>query len=278
MVVALRRVQTRLGGLQVTDRGGAGRPLVLWHDLFLDARNWERVVADLAATRRVLAITGPGHGGSDDPGRVFELEECAGAALDVLADMGVVRAVDWVGNGWGGDVGTWLAATAPERVHSLVVVGGPLPPLDARRRASTAALVGLHHRFGPLGFLRRTVSETLLGPRTRRVDGDAVALVEESFATADRHGMHHAVVSVLLHRPDLADTLARVAVPTLLLAGSDDPTGWHVDRARAAARTMPDGAAAVVAESGHLPPLENPELFLTLVRTFWARLHDVGPD
>jgi pimeloyl-ACP methyl ester carboxylesterase len=118
-------VQTGLGALAVRVRG-EGPVAVLWHSLFVDDRTWNRVEEDLARARRLVIITGPGHGASPDPGRRYNMDECAEAAADGLAALGVGEPVDWVGNAWGGHVGVVFAARWPERCRTLVTLGTPI--------------------------------------------------------------------------------------------------------------------------------------------------------
>ena len=118
-------VDTRLGSLAVRVRGD-GPVAVLWHSLFVDDRTWKRVEEHLARERRLVIITGPGHGASPDPRRRYNLDECAGAATDVLASLGVDQPVDWIGNAWGGHVGVVFAARWPERCRTLVTLGTPI--------------------------------------------------------------------------------------------------------------------------------------------------------
>jgi pimeloyl-ACP methyl ester carboxylesterase len=54
-------IETAVGDLKVTT-AGSGAPVVLWHSLFADERSWGRVAADLERDRRLILITGPGHG------------------------------------------------------------------------------------------------------------------------------------------------------------------------------------------------------------------------
>ena len=98
-------IDTRVGRLRVTDTGGPSATALLWHSLFVDERSWERMLRPLADRRRLVVVTGPGHGASGDPGRRYTLDECAAAAAEVLDARGVVEPVDWVGNAWGGHVG-----------------------------------------------------------------------------------------------------------------------------------------------------------------------------
>ena len=62
-----RQIPTKVGSLAVRVRG-EGPAAVLWHSLFVDERSWQRVEEGLAHDRRLVIITGPGHGASSTPG------------------------------------------------------------------------------------------------------------------------------------------------------------------------------------------------------------------
>ena len=79
-----RMVETRVGRLKVTVNGDRGPTALLWHSLFVDERSWNGMLPRLADRRRLVVVTGPGHGASTDPGRRYTLRECAEAALQVL--------------------------------------------------------------------------------------------------------------------------------------------------------------------------------------------------
>ena len=263
-----RFIDTEVGRLKVTT-SGAGAPAVLWHSLFADERSWRRVTAELGRDRRLVLITGPGHGESGDLGRRFDLRQCARAAEAVIDALGVLEPVDWVGNAWGGHVGLRLAAVRPGRIRSLVTIGTPVQALATAERVRTRLLLLVHRLVGPTGFLVDAVLETLLSAPTRAGDPDAVALVRSSFVDADRGRMRNAVVSISLHREDLAALLPGITVPTLMITG-DQHSGWTPAQSAAAVSTMPDARAAVVADAAYLVPLEQPGAVVGLVRDFWA--------
>lgn len=165
-------VTTQVGSLHV-ESIGAGPPAVLWHSLFVDSRSWHRVVEDLAHDRRLVLITGPGHGPSGDPGRHYSMEDCADAASSVLDALKIKEPVDWVGNAWGGHVGIVLAARQPQRFRTLTTVGtpvhsytlkgrvpGPARALSALRPHAISS--GQHHRSSSLR------ENPLPGPRRGR--------------------------------------------------------------------------------------------------------------
>ncbi|HQR26936.1 MAG TPA: alpha/beta hydrolase [Nocardioides sp.] len=261
-------IDTVVGRLAVRVEG-QGAPAVLWHSLFVDERSWRRVTAELAEVRRLVTITGPGHGESSDPGGRYDLRQCARAAAEVLDALGVAEPVDWVGNAWGGHVGIRFATAYPRRTRSLVTLGTPVQPLSAAERARTHALLLAHRVLGPAGFILDGVVETMLAPATRASDPEAVALVRTSVTAADRRLLRNAVVSISLHREDLGALLPGVAVPTLMITG-EQHGGWTPAQAAAAATRLPDGRVAVVPDAAYLVPLEQPGAVVELVRRFWT--------
>ena len=268
-VVAERQtVETQVGPLVVRVRG-QGPTAVLWHSLFVDERSWGRIENELATQRRLVIITGPGHGASGDPGRRYTLDDCAEAAGTVLDMVGPNEPVDWLGNAWGGSVGFVFAARWPERCRTLVTLGTPLQSLSLVERARTISLLVAYRLLGPAGFIRTGVVDVMLSARTRAQDPAAVALVEDALIHADRGALRNAVVSISLLRPDLTQRLAEISVPSLFVTGSDNK-GWTPQQAVAASKVLPRGSAAVVEGAAYLVPFENPTSTIQLVRQFWA--------
>jgi len=261
-------IDTAVGRLKVTTLG-AGAPAVLWHSLFVDERSWDRVAPDLARDRRLILITGPGHGESSDPDRRYDLPQCAHAAEEVLDELGVDGPVDWVGNAWGGHVGVLVATAHPHRIRSLVTIGTPVQALGVAERVRTRSLLILHRLLGPAGFIADAVVETLLSEATRTNDLEAVALVHNSFVEADPVRLRRAVVSISLHRESLAELLPGLRIPTLMVTG-EQHTGWTPAQAAAAIRAVPDGRTAVVPDAAYLVPLEQPDAVVALLRGFWT--------
>jgi pimeloyl-ACP methyl ester carboxylesterase len=264
-----RTVATRVGRLAVRTRGD-GPTAVLWHSLFVDDRSWGRVEDDLARDRRLVIITGPGHGSSGDPGHGYDLDDCAAAAAEVLASLGAPPRVDWVGNAWGGHVGTVFAAACPERCRSLVTLGSPVQALSRSERRTTGFLLVLYRLLGATGFIRNGVRDVLLSRRTRAEDAHAVELVTDCLRSANRRPLANAITSISLRRPDLTSRLAAIRCPALFVTGSDH-AGWTPDQAQAASRLLSDGSVAVVGDAAYLIPLEAPADTVRLIRELWAR-------
>jgi pimeloyl-ACP methyl ester carboxylesterase len=201
-------VDTRLG-TAVRVRG-EGPVAVLWHSVFVHDRTWNTVEADLARARRLVIITGPGHRASPDPGRRYDMDECAEAAADVLAALGIDEPVDWLGNAWGGHVGVVFAARWPERCKTLITLGTPVQSYAVSERLRIWALLPVVRLLGPVGFIVTGIQEVLLSPTTRAQDPEAARLVADCLRGMNRAGLVNAVVSISLRRPDLTPRLAQI--------------------------------------------------------------------
>ena len=202
-----RMIQTTVGRLRVRIEGDepSRGTAVLWHSLFVDERTWDRVVPDLAQDRRLILITGPGHGASGDPGRRYTLQDCADAAAEVLHAADVPDPVDWVGNAWGGHVGLVLAAGRPELVRTLIAASSSIHPWQRAVRLQTQlVLLPVYRLLGPVGFIVDAVVEGNLSQATRLRDRSAETLVRDCFTQAEpgAHGQRDRVDRAGSHGPD----------------------------------------------------------------------------
>jgi pimeloyl-ACP methyl ester carboxylesterase len=173
--------------------------------------------------------------------------------------------VDWVGNAWGGHVGTVFAAAAPGRCRSLTAIGTPVRALSAAEYRKIKLLLAVYRVTGPAPLVK-TLTRALLGPDA---DSEASAIVGDAFRGADRKGMATAIRSISLARTDLTPILPRVTAPTLLVAGAEDAM-WTPSEARESASHLPHGAVATLPGRGHVAPLlhDAPEL-AGLIIDFW---------
>ncbi len=267
MDVDVKRIATKVGTLSVRIIGN-GPPAVLWHSLFVDSTSWDRVCPQLAEHRTLIIVDGPSHGASEPWHQRFSLRDCADAADEVLTALRVDGAVDWVGNAWGGHVGIVFAESHRERVRSLVTIGTPAQALTRSERRNIVPLVVLYRALGPIGPLVKGVEKALLGDGYSPDEG---MFVSEPLRKSERKGMHNAMHSVMLDRPDLLDLLPNVEVPTQFVAVADDPLA-PVEKTQAASRLLPRGSTVVIPGGGHVCPLlrSAPQLAAVIV-DFWER-------
>ena len=288
-------VVTDLGGrVRWLDLGGpAGAPVLLCvHGLYGSALNWGLLAPLLTGSHRVLAVDLFGHGGSGVPtGPRPDAVTADRRLLDRFVREVVGEPVVLVGHSMGGVLTALQAASAPETVRRMVLLGPPVPGTAGRVDLGIAAKRALLSLPGVAGLVAR--QQAALSPEqavARQVtqatpyadrlpaDGIAAALAEvraraaRADAAAGQAEQWAALLGTmaLLARPRAwRATLAGIAVPTLWLQGADDPLAPAGPAARLAA-TRPDWSFEVRAGVGHLLALEDPDWTADRISAFLA--------
>jgi 3-oxoadipate enol-lactonase len=248
---------------------GEGPEIVLLHEGICDSRMWEPQWEAYTRSHRVLRFDFRGYGRSPlEPGAYTT----AGDALELMDRHGFERTAV-VGVSLGGRVALELALAAPERVSALVLVGSGLPghewsdELKASWEDEEAALRA--------GDLDRAVEISLrtwvAGPRRALEDVDPE--VRECVAEMQRRAYElwlpvaDAEDEEELLVADVAERLAEVEAPTLVLVGEEDQPDIRAIAERLA-REIPGARAERIANTAHVPSMERPEEFDRLVLDF----------
>ncbi len=253
----------------VRPRPGAGPPLLLIHGFAQSSWAWRFVLPQLCQQFDVIAVCLPGLGWSDKPLNVDYRFPAQGARLLELLDRLNLPTAHVCGNSLGGALALRLAATHPERVDRLILVG---PAAHGMFPAALAAELQ-HEAMAPLWSVPGFSCLLKLGLK----HGAYVHL------PIDDHYMAHfmaplrspGAVPVTLRvaryfRKDLQDLeplLPQVTVPTLLIWGGHDRlVPRHI--VRHVIRRVPQTHLVVFADSGHCPQEEEPVRFAASCMAF----------
>lgn len=229
----------------------AAPPVLLVHGFGGGADNWMFVQPLLAQRFRVAALDLPGHGASYKtlpeglpPDRaVVEAIEIAASHLGAPVHL--------VGHSLGGGAALAFAQSRPGTVASLTLLAPTgLGPeinaeylsgfLDASRRKEMKAVLGMLLR-DPAAVSRDMVENVL---RLKRMDGVQDSLAALAEAAFDRGRQ----------RQDLRAAIAALDIPRALVWGSAD----RILPASHAAGLPPEIQVTLLADTGHLPHLEEP--------------------
>jgi pimeloyl-ACP methyl ester carboxylesterase len=285
-------------------RPGAPAHLLI-HGMTGSATNWLDTIRPLTAHGRVVAPDLPGTlaGHTASPHRRAARAEINARFLRAFTATLGLR--DFVVHGWsmGGLVALLFADLAPERVGGLVLVAPTLPgPLSAAQALGWQTLGRLTVSAGPpvlRGLLRLTGRRLLelqtrryatpeamsayvlahLGVGPSRLSRDITALWAEELdvmrAQPDRlpdavTAFASAVSALYVKRRPVREAIDRVAVPTLLLWGDQDPLIGRPVIDNLIAR-RPDWDLRTFESVGHLLPLEVASAYADVVGAWWGR-------
>jgi pimeloyl-ACP methyl ester carboxylesterase len=262
---------------------GYGPPLLLVHGHEQSATSWRWVIPVLARTHRVLALSLPGHGDSGPAaGGYAPGADLAPLVADFLDTLGV-GALHVVGNSIGGAVVLRLTLADPERVRTLTLVDSaglgrevhPLLALDTLPIIGELAIMISRMPGGDLG--RTSMSTAMLFAQPSRVPKE---FFDEQHALGRRPGqleastaMARALFDATGQREVLLDQLPTLTMPALVIWGGRDYV-LPASQAQAAVDRLPHGRLALFADCGHLPHVESPDRFATVLSEWLAEHHD----
>jgi|SRR5665213_466014 len=183
------------------------------------------------------------------------ITDMALSVLDAAPDRFAVA-----GHSMGGRVAQEIVARSPDRVLGLGLFGTDYRGLQSEdersaeevRRRDWLALIdeaGFEH------FVEQWAPR-LVAP-ARRSDLGLLSRISEMARRFGREGLD-AHCRAGLSRPDYSSLLGRIAVPTLVIAGSEDtvrPAQLH----RSMAARIRDARVAIIKGAGHMMSMEDPE-------------------
>lgn len=207
---------------------------------------------------------GYGHSATIEP---YDLEQVA-LALKRLVDSLGGEPVVLVGHSMGGMVAQEAYARFPELVRGLVL-GFTSAAFGGSDSSFAQRFVA--ERLGPLdeGRTMADIAARLMpAMRGRKSDPAGLAHAEKIMAGVPAGTYRKAVH--LLTTFDRRQDLARIAVPTLLVAGSDDRTAPPALMERMAGK-IPGAQLVVLDGCGHLGPMDQPEAFNAALEGFLRR-------
>lgn len=241
--------------------GPADAPVVvLSNSLGTALEMWTPQLPALAGRFRVLRYDGRGHGDSDAPPGGYSLDRLGRDVLELLDGLGLDR-VHFCGLSLGGMLGQWLAVRAPERIDRLVLANTAAymgPPAGWQERIDTVLRDGMG-----------AVAEATLGrwftAAFRERAPEVVAGVRGRFLATSVTG--YAGCCAAIRDMDLRPTAPLIARPSLLVAGTADPS-TPPERSDEIARAMRADARVVLLEAAHLSNVEQPREFSRAVLHF----------
>jgi len=210
---------------------GAGEPLILLHGNGEDGTYFGHQLPILARRFRVIALDTRGHGGSPRGTAPFTLAQFT-CDLERFMDAQGIAAAHLLGFSDGANIALLFALAHPARVKSLVLNGGNLFPAG-------------------------------LAPEVRAEDE---AAFRDATAAHDERALE--LLRLMMDEPhiDPAD-LSAIAVPTLVVAGSDDMI--LEEHTRLIAESIP-GAQLRIIPGDHFVAAGNPEAFNRVLGAFYG--------
>jgi pimeloyl-ACP methyl ester carboxylesterase len=253
------------------EAAGHGPTVLFLHGIGGNRRNWYGQLDHLSASYRAVAVDMRGYGDSDEIAEPFEFAEFVDDVIRLLDELGADKA-HVVGLSMGGLVAQALYGRDPSRVRSLSLVAcrsaAEAMPHGANRNAFIQARLG-PLREGGAPRLAESLAPELLST-------SASAWAKEQVMDSLRRIRPASYERIMHARMRAGAMLApqTIAVPTLVMAADQDRVA-PADQMRVLADLIPTSRFVLLAPSGHLINLEQPERFNAELSAFLAECEAV---
>jgi pimeloyl-ACP methyl ester carboxylesterase len=238
---------------------GQGQPLILIHGLGGRIYNFRYNIPVLSEHLRVVALDLKGFGYSERPAAGdYSLTAQARLVSELMDRLGIPRAAV-LGHSMGAAIALRLAATYPEKVDRLILVGSAPPNGMVPRFAASRLLRPLLRLGTALVLHQPRLREEVLRQGFYDPAFLSPEMLEEFRRSASIRGSTNAIASLLsdVARDEPVD-LSRVSQPVLLLWGEGDR--WtNLSLARRLADELPDARLQVIDRARHMVLEERAE-------------------
>ena len=227
-------------------------PLVLLNSVGSTTGMWTPCLAALTEQFRVIRIDTRGHGDSppSPAGAQTGIADLAADVLAVLDSLGLDR-VAIAGLSLGGMVGMWVAIHRPDRVSRLALLctSAHLTPESLWRERAAAV------RSGGMSAISDAVVSRWVTPALATRDPALLASLKDMVDSIDAESYAQCCEAIATMN-QLAD-LGRIAAPTLVIGGADDPA-TPTDHQRAIVDRVEGARLEIVDDAAHVATFEQP--------------------
>lgn len=270
----------------IVEAGSAADPaLLLIHGFGGSTFGWRHVMEPLAASGwHVVALDLPGFGLAEKGwGQAYDHRSQAAFVLSVMDQLNISDAVI-AGHSMGGNVVSWVAALAPERIRALALIDAAIVPPTATPSSAASTVLSLPPiRRATRILIRSAFTEATFGellgsafavksaatPETIR--GYAAASQLDEWDLALLGIIRDAGANALPESIAVIVERAGTPIPTLILWGSED--SWvPITAGEVLHKALPAATYVVLPGLGHVPFEEAPAAFTTALQEWLAAL------
>lgn len=239
-------------------RAGAGaESLVLLNSLATTTEIWTPLLPELTTETGVLCLDYAGHGQSPARRCPADLDELAAQIIEVMDSRGVAHA-HVAGVSIGGMAALRLAATAPDRIRSIAVIGSS-PVMERELWRCRKEIV---HEWGTRGLVTDVLPRWFTDEYARDRPDVVASYTRMLTETVDAG---YAAFCDVLNGVDMRDSLAGITCPTVVISGTEDAAAT-VAQGREIVDRIPGARQEVIPGAAHMLQAMAPQRVAALIR------------
>jgi 3-oxoadipate enol-lactonase len=251
------------------EQSGSGIPLLFIHGYPLSRKIWRPQLSGLADIAAMIAVDLRGHGESDPFGGSYPMDFLADDCYRLLKALKVDLPVVICGLSMGGYVAFSLYHQHPEIFKGLILTStrsaADSPEAKANREKSIRDV-----QENGISFIAQGMLSKLVSPGTITANATLLNTIHEIMLETSVNGVIGALQG-MRDRPDSTSLLPSVSCPVLVVHGADDQLIPKAE-AEKMSQQIPQAQLVIIPGAGHLPNMEQPQIFNQAVSNYLAGL------
>jgi 3-oxoadipate enol-lactonase len=244
---------------------GKGKTILFIHGYLVNRLMWKPQIEDLSQHYRVIAPDLRGHGESSSANPPYTMEQLADDCFSLLKTLKVDQPVFVCGLSMGGYVSLAFARKYASKVAGLILsstrsgMDSPETKIIREKSAEMVMQDGLSTVIEPL-------LAKLLAPQNYHQMEFIVTEVRQMMQGTSINGVRGSLLG-MRDRPGSGEFLKTFKLPTLIIHGACDQLA-PLSEAELTKSYLPHASLEIIPTAGHLPNLEQPQIFNKIIKTF----------
>jgi 3-oxoadipate enol-lactonase len=256
-------------GFLAYDKIGKGIPLLFIHGYPLSRKIWTPQMESLSDLATLISVDLRGHGESFAYDGPYSMELLAEDCKKVLEDININQPVLVCGLSMGGYVTMALYRNYPHLIKGLILTSTRAGADSPEAKASREASIKKANDNGS-SYIADNMIQKIVAPQTSYSKPDLVRKIHAIMAHTSIQGIVGALHG-MMNRSDSTSLLSQISCPTLIIHGTDDQL-IPIKEAELMHSQIPNSQMVRIVNAGHLPNLEQPDVFNQALSDFIASL------
>ena len=244
---------------------GQGTPLLLIHGFPLSGNMFEGQLAGLSSQFKVITPDLRGFGKSTTPNATGSDQIYAQDILALMDHLGIGKAIIG-GHSMGGQVTLELYREAPQRFLGMLLIDTNAMAASVVEQAEFPAFGVQSQKLGVPSIVPTIIPQMLTG-NERLLNPSGTLELMDTLAEGSVNGVIGGG-QALAKRMDYTSMLPKIAVPTLVLVGIDDPI-YSLEISEMMKAAIPSSTLAIIPQAEHAAVFEQRDVVNAVIRE-WA--------
>lgn len=247
------------------DKLGIGIPLLFIHGYPLSRKIWVPQMDGLSDQAMIISVDLRGHGESYPFKGPYSMDLLADDCKRLLEDLNIKMPILVCGLSMGGYVTMALYRKYPDVFKGIILTSTRPGPDSPEAKANRESSIKNALEQGA-SYIADNMVQKIVAPETLSSKPDLVKIIHKIMAKTSVQGIVGALQG-MRDRPDSTPMLSKISCPVLIVHGTDDQL-IPIKEAEMMHQVIPNSRLVKISAAGHLPNLEQPEIFNQAIRDF----------